>query len=131
MILSEPRRFNMREGVDFKDSVAPCKTAACIAGTAAILDIQKEFSTRGWVKADRLLPTEKFWTDGRVGIWRLIQKRAIKALSLTPGQAERLFIVHNWPTKFENSFGNTKSRRGEARVAVNRINHFISTKGAE
>lgn len=124
-IIEEPKRFVMRTflargddydgtpyaflGDDSKEfKFAECNTAACIGGWAVLL-------SEG-------IKTEK----GN------IRGRAKAALELPKNfDEDRLFEVSRWPDRFQKRFRQARSQRGRAQAAVERIDHFIRTEGAE
>lgn len=133
-IAAEPRRFNMWDWYlkfrgntkQFSDlrgailQVPPCKTVACIAGTAVVLT-ERQIPLRFPVFAD----TDRSYGSG------LIKNIALEKLNLTFYQGERLFYLENWPSKFERRYNQAKTPRGRANAAIARIDHFIKTNGAE
>lgn len=120
-ILAEPLQFQMGhwftargDWSDFIDGHAPemipnCGTAACIAGWAVTLDLHKK-------------PSEVEVNS--------IEPRARRLLKLTLEQALRLFIINQWPQEFSGDWAILTPRQ-KARRAVQRIDYFIMTKGAE
>jgi hypothetical protein len=56
---------------------------------------------------------------------------AKKALGLSEPQAMRLFHVRSWPAKFYNRYQDEPSRVERVKIAIERIDHFIETKGRE
>lgn len=77
-------------------------------------------------------------TTGCIGGWACILRhevvdvdKARRLLKLDYVEADTLFYLGNWPTKYSIGYRNAKSLRGIIKVTVNRINHFIKTKGAE
>jgi hypothetical protein len=53
-------------------------------------------------------------------------------LRLSVKQADRLWLLSNWPMSFREQYGNSnRHSRARARVASQRITHFIETDGAE
>lgn len=122
-ILAEPRRLVMDsyildksyadEKVKDQDSAcneynfAKCGTAACIAGWTVLLSSLPNC----------LEPS----------IMSAIEPRAIRALKITHLQAFRLFNVDKWPEKFQKAYRACKVIKTKARIAADRINHFIKT----
>lgn len=93
-----------------------CGTTACIAGWALYL---------------RRVPLERFELkedddEGDVDF----EQTGRRVLGLTQAQADRLFFLKNWPSKFIARYKDgAESLRGEA--VADRIEHFIRTYGAE
>lgn len=129
-ILAEPLRYNQNATIargdpggevcmdvgDVEVQKAPtCGTIGCLAGWAHLLSI----------------PENK-----RVNA-KFSYAKARAALGLTLQEAQRLFsYVYSyspgvWPERFVAAYRNAKTARQRARVAVQRIDHFIKTKGAE
>lgn len=118
-ILEEPRRFIMwtwriTKGSGTKyladnntySSFAKCGTAACIAGWTCEL--------------------------ARKDVGLSYSETAGKLLNLDDEDARyRLFMASRWPNKFAIPFRNAKTAKSRAKIAAERIEHFISTKGAE
>jgi hypothetical protein len=129
-ILAKPEKFDMRDyarpvGVGHEDwanrayteqdSFELCKTTACIAGWADLLQ------------------------NRRCSIYG-IASRAIEILGLTYEQADRLFYLgvqthdEHWPEQFERPYLKAIKKKkwaDAAQIAVERIEHFIKTRGAE
>lgn len=90
-----------------------CGTTACIAGFAVIL------------------------RDGKARPSEAVALRAAKLLSLDYDSWDfgcngtRLFHVQHWPSKFYHRYSKAKRNLTRARIAAERIEHFIKTKGAE
>ena len=121
-ILAEPKQFVMdgwvTEYVDdqlFPDDDLPrkqipnCGTAACIAGWTVAL-------------SDGVKPCDIDRNDD-------ISTRARKLIGTET--ATRLFFTPCWPEKFADRWVGAKTFKGRARVAADRIEHFIKTKGKE
>lgn len=117
--------------VDTLSTEAPCGTAACIAGFSIMSELSKSKKIT-WVKAGRLfwsLPIDPFML-------------AKKQLKLDADQAQRLFYTANhsneigrrWPDNMNRLYTMAKNmslHNVAALVAVERINLFIKTNGAE
>ena len=93
----------------------PCGTTACIAGWALTL------------AGKRMRKFTNYMNQGR------------KILGLTQQEARKLFLVDNWPEKFQERYDSdaesvlssrvpAKDIRKNALVAVARIEHFIKTR---
>lgn len=122
-ILEKPRRFIMatffvrkygQQKTFISDGAAQrpvkfenCGTAACIGGWAVFLH------------------------DGLKTDPENIRARAIKLIGLKSPMGDELFEVGHWPAKFRDAYYIAKSQRSRARIAAQRIDHFIATKGAE
>ena len=119
-ILAEPKRYEQESWA------TSCGTAACIGGWACILTGSRPKS----------VANETFDVFGK----------ARRVLGLEYEAAERLFsvpceyVVRNaaifkaryiWPLKYQKRYLAAKTAKGRVRVAIDRINHFIKTKGAE
>lgn len=110
-ILKYPKRFEMDHfygpTLRFNRRLVPadCGSSACIAGWAVFLASGK-----------RKLPD-----GGPRSTW----DEAKKLLGLH--NAASLFISDDWPERFRSQYCNAKTPKGRARVAANRIDHFIKT----
>jgi hypothetical protein len=69
-----------------------------------------------------------------------VSEIAQNILGLTEEQADRLFFLpiahehheqYSWPAKFEQRYNAATTLEAKAKVAVERIEHFIKTKGRE
>jgi len=136
-ILSDPRRFNMDYwkrhvslariaagedcifGIESAKDVPPCGTIACIAGWTALLGTPPGNRPLLWSKV-RTCATEL------LGLKPLLDERGFSY-----GSDYRLFFEENWPERFYHRFRLATSRRQRARIAAQRIDHFIKTGGAE
>jgi hypothetical protein len=125
-ILAKPDAFDMSGW---------CGSTSCIAGHAAaiagwLLPKGDPFSVAGWrvdVKpAAEVGRPEVVHVVGFVG-----PEPFIRVLDLTEAQAERLFHAVSWPREFEDAYDAAPTPAAAARVAVDRIEHFIATDGAE
>lgn len=131
-IMKEPRRLNMsyfgRE-VDHNmhpEIYPPCNTQGCIAGHVLWITHPRVF-LRAIAKDDYI-----------------ISDRARQDLQLTTEQSNRLFYFKSWGVvedgqgnllgwseKFEDRYNMAATPLGRAKVVVDRIEHFIKTKGRE
>lgn len=113
-IKAEPRQFNIHDWFSGKlpngSTPANCGTAACIAGWSLALA-----TGQNPAKADKM----------PVGVYRFGKI----VLGLNDDQAKRLFFEGLWPKRYQSSKRTIIEER--ARLAVNRINHFIKTEGRE
>jgi hypothetical protein len=129
-ILAKPEKFDMRDylrPVEMTheqwsryflkpDVFELCKTTACIAGWADLL------------------------TNKQSHIFD-VSSRAADILGLIPDQSMRLFYLStqtsdekHWPKEFERPYRRAiraKKWADAAKIAVERIEHFIKTRGAE
>lgn len=119
-ILQESEGFDMEVFLLKTDEVA-CGTKCCIAGTATLLDNPRQYLR--WLKDE---------SDDKV------QFAATHALGLTESQAGRLFFLpgwnddyQGWPDKFAKRYNRASTAKGRAKVAADRIDHFIKTRGKE
>ena len=109
-ILDKPMSFDMNMWV-MPNNLIECGTTGCIAGWVVMLsspglqDLVRE-SRHGYVD----------WS-----------KEATKKLGIEKAQASSLFIDDFWPTKYSDEFFQAGSNAKRARVAANRIEHFIRT----
>jgi hypothetical protein len=102
-ILAHPKALEMATwGIAVPESTH-CGTLACIAGHAVHI------------------------ATGRVELGRRAERTAKELLGISPDQAFRLFFVDEWPPNFFNSYANTKDKVKAAKVAADRIDHFIAT----
>ena len=120
-IKKEPLAFNM-DTYTRLTSESPCGATGCIAGMACFL-------------SDPVL----FFMDA-IGIKQVdIKGEALRFLGLNEQQGERLFYLDAsqsssedmWPTRFCASYDRARSAKAKAKVAADRIEHFIKTKGRE
>jgi len=107
-ITKEPGRFRMSTWGEVARGPA-CGTVGCIAGWAALLNVTEN--------------PDEF----RKHVDVMTQKNGRTALKLRSGQAERLFFLNAWPSKFQELYIIGDS----VKAAVKRINHFIKTGGRE
>lgn len=126
-ILKEPRRFRMDKWVNLDavgvgDSDPPCGTAACIGGYAVILAQGEVDHVEDWKKR-----AEDLWGHG--GSFAGVTAR--QQLELTSQEAERLFYINGWPDEYANQYVGTINPAKRARIACDRIDHFIKTEGRE
>jgi hypothetical protein len=109
-ILEEPRRFSMGTwGSTVSKRVAPCGTVACLAGHAVAISKPTHFV--------------RYLHAMESSIYSL----AIKSLSISVDQADRLFYVSGWPQEFKEGYVKATTRKQMAGVAAKRIDHFIRT----
>jgi hypothetical protein len=120
-ILEEPRRLVMRHVsiTPYSDESSfsgdgcraqeypPCGTAACIAGWTMLLSGEKPYDAR----------TQKSSDTTRAG----------KLLGIDDDEQDALFFVSEWPHQFFHRYWNAGTPRGRAKIASDRIEHFIKT----
>lgn len=140
-ILAEPRRYR-QDIVKERDRIAPCGTAACLAGAIDILEygipIIPVYSN-GFLLTDYIrklneklglaLPNSLVLTTSI--------ERASDLLGLTPNERYKLFTAHpnqGWPTPFNTRWAATldimpiaKRRTAQARIAADYINQILRT----
>lgn len=117
-IRKEPRRFTMGQWIDTADKIAPCDTAACIAGFAVILDYA----------ANR--PKIRWRSSALAFKYANVMEIAQLDLQLTDWQTKKLFYSEKWPKRFRIPFEKCeeeKDRRGAAKIAIARIDYFMRT----
>lgn len=129
-IQKEPRRFLMSEWIYENDWLPPCHTSACIAGHALLLSSKKpRAKKRPTFRRLGAQLANKF--RGRMsGLDCGIAYEAARVLKLTRKESWRLFSVSEWPVRFMIDESDRGSK-AYATKAVERIEHFIATKGAE
>lgn len=134
-IIEEPRRLEMCTWVIEGDDVAPCGTAACIAGTALLLNGPAR------LKSNRLRKIRKLGNH-TLSITEFTMAGA-KALGLSYTRASRAFIAqgNHWPSPFRekhqiakglfdgDEITEQKYRRVVAKLAVKLIDKIIETDG--
>lgn len=131
-ILAEPKRFimgdfivrrsdrdEMVESDGLTTPFAACDTAACIAGWACLLSDRNPLT--GFAKLGAEL----------LGI-EYIDPDSVDEEDVVPiCESDRLFYTSTWPEEFARPFHSAKTREEKAAIAVQRIDHFLATKGAE
>ena len=111
-ILSKPKSFDMDIWAR-RDSRAECGTVGCIAG---------------WVLMLSRPGLQESVQDGSYSPFRFSWKeKATRELRIEDGQAFSLFFEESWPTRYSSKFSKARSNKQRARVAANRIEHFIRT----
>lgn len=134
-ILAEPVRFNMNDwwyvgmSAPFEDLKIPerrdkfarnpsCHTTACIAGWALALRPDFEFISVNQIDPDYINSDS-------------VETTAATLLGITTEAATRLFHCEKWPANYAVAFYNTSNPPSKAKIACERIDHFIATNGAE
>lgn len=135
LIMKEPRRLDMYDYLDIGSLVAPCGTAACLAGSVNI-DVVMRRKKKSWKEAGKILDRHSDIHGAHIQF-----ATAMGHLGITETQAQALFYLegHNltgphWPSDFEKLYRlaeDAKLYSVAALVAVERINHFIKTGGRE
>lgn len=105
LLLEQVKQQILKEPHRYNQAVFICNTAHCIGGWAAILS--------GW----------DFAEHGD------IQAYAQKVLELTDKQAENLFL--DCPPQFNKIWISGFPAEAKAKLACERIDHFIATEGRE
>jgi hypothetical protein len=122
-ILAEPDAFRM----DYWS----CGTAHCIGGWACVLSGYEMQDTDSGIRGARL--TNGFGTMTTAGDLLGLSFEDTDGWE-TPSEAERLFFTENWPQDFEDRYDAAEAvedRAELAKIAAERIDHFIATNGAE
>lgn len=132
-ILKEPRQFIMESvyaraehvltfsgyghyHADLARKTIPnCGTAACIAGWTEALALK--------TRPSKLVGTYPYFGS---------EDAAGRRLGLDDWYAgHRLFRTASWPEKFQRAWDAAKTHKARAKVAADRIEHFIKTNGEE
>ena len=127
----EPRRLDMEDWHqgNLDKYNPPCGTTACFAGATCI-----KFGT-----AEPIAGRPGYYFYPEVG-WA---ESAAKILGLTNSQADRLFRLdgdafrlvqteeYTWPKRYAAAYRKATTPEGRFKVFVNRVKHFLKTKGAE
>lgn len=112
-ILAEPRRLEMKTWINRCDRVAPCGTAACIAGYAVILSRMEK--GKGWYEAAQQISTRHCGLE------------AAELLDIGLCQSLVLFYVARWPFRYRLRLSHAVDRKAKAKVAVDRLRYFRRT----
>lgn len=121
-ILKEPRQFDMDRWYSFASSVPNCKTTACIAGWAIACDRKvKPLLAARTFDGEFGVNTHSITYSGKPG------DVAAQLLGIDLDQREKLFQVGNWPRKYYIAYQRADTYKQRARIAFNRIGHFIKT----
>ncbi len=97
------------------DKPGGCGTTGCIAGFA----IWRKLKAKNLQQASKIEIKLDDRTEGE------------KALGLTPEQSQRLFFLEGWPARFRGRIGQSRTPRQYTKAVIDRIAHFIKTKGEE
>lgn len=110
-ILAEPLKFDMSSYFRKKQE-SPCGTAACIAGHSIAI-------SRKYKKL-------------KAGLNIIFGKNiAVKALDLDWYEADVLFYLSGWPSRFRQRYIKAETPEARSKAAADRIDHFIATGGQE
>src|SRR5271154_2234349 len=117
-ILAEPLRLDMEEGLR-TSSVAPCGTAGCIAGWAAIL-------------SGRITHAEVNNLEEKGISWYKVSTIAMDVLGLsgTTSDHDDLFYPRHWPEPFKAQYFEAyfkDDRAGTANAVAARIQSLLDT----
>lgn len=110
-ILDEPKRLDMLQW-EYRSTVAPCGTQACIAGWTTILAKKRVNKRDDYPRIAAKLLGLKF--SANYGY-----------LVDSDCDAGRLFLSCAWPEQFADAYDVSKSFRHNARVTSRRIDYFI------
>ena len=122
-ILEEPKRFNMNWWGKRKghicdpdgDSIPPCGTVCCIAGTMYLLSHQenlKDISDSQFY--DRMLfDAEAYASD---------------ILETSVNNMHPLFYIENWPEEFRIPYLNSYDLKEKAKITCERIDYYINVE---
>lgn len=128
-ILAEPEKFRMEWWFQ-EEPKSPCGTSACIAGH--VLAISRNWKTlkRG-VKFYKQSEHPDY--DKENEITDEIRSIAVRELGLSDydHNIDNLFVSTVWPYEFRDRYHNARTAKQRAKVAADRIDHFIATEGRE
>ncbi len=136
-IIKYPDQFDMSNWFEKKKGIGRCGTSACLAGWAVTI---KNRSQNPLKVALELFPRDAYrfniesapYLGGRFN--SEMENLGMEYLEISKREAERLFFTTCWPQKYESVYLNAiraKHYKKAARIAFNRINHFIKTEGRE
>jgi hypothetical protein len=110
-----------------------CGTKACLAGHAAFLaGIKEEKIFNSRLFSSPFIKQQGFIEDIASRWLGLTSVQASLLFDgLTPPDNFPLFDRDLWPRKFADRYRKAKTDRARARVAADRIEHFIKSKGKE
>jgi hypothetical protein len=111
-ILRAPQKFRMDEW--------DCGTAMCIAGLACAMDRHRP----------KAMWKQDYYFSPQLHAARLLGFGKPDWADRTP-RGNRLFFVDYWPDSFRDRFRAARLRKTKARIAAERIDHFIATNGQE
>jgi hypothetical protein len=112
-----------------KRTLPACGTVGCIAGWTAICGLPKKEVPSITINGIEMVNVSEI--DD-------VEKKAIDLLGLDSKQAQRLFFLRSWPIvqsfgyeswpeEFDKAYGKAKTAKERAKVACERIDHFIAT----
>lgn len=107
---AEPTSVNAHNPFERKQPIAKCGTAACIAGWSCLLGMRK-----------KELAEDVFFYDEKAG----------ELLGIDHRQRRALFEAYRWPERFRAEYSQAETPAERARIAAERIEAFIRSKGAE
>ena len=127
-IISTPEKLDM---LSYFDSQTQIHTDLEVARAQIIHDCDTTACISGWALALRpeveLSPIIYFG-----GCATDLEATACRALDITEDQGRLLFHLGEWPDQFADDYmGCEGSPKAQAKVAYDRIEHFIQTGGAE
>jgi hypothetical protein len=120
-ILTEPASFYMEDWFSLSE-LAPCGTAACIAGHGFKIQFCEPGATMA--EARHQYQDEEGDMSGRV-----IDYVMADAFDINQAQMSKLCHLRHWPEQFRDRYLFSKTPEERADVAADRINHFIKTGG--
>lgn len=122
-ILAEPRRLDMQyiyTPRQARKAEPPCGTVCCIAGWAIYLKHK-----------GKVVPYDGIFLKSIKDETVMGAPAAEKILSINKTQKDNLFFMWGWPEKFRKLYDKAKTAKTRAKIASERIDLFIATKGAE
>lgn len=109
-----------------------CGTAACINGWVLARNAKKAISlVKKYENSFEPYKTQEYEPREYDTYLSAEAKAGQSLLGLTDGQTHRLFFLENWPEKFQTRYHKAATNRTRAKVAYDRILHFINTLGYE
>lgn len=122
-VLANPKFYDQNS---FVEDISICDTTCCLAGWA---DYTVNGSKAHNKRAKNYLAYLEDFDSGKDVNW---EKIGAKALGLPALLAYKLFVDSTeWPHPFDERYQNARTYARRARVAANRIDHFIATDGME
>lgn len=124
-IIKYPKAFLMEsfvEPMEF-DKDHPCGTAACIAGWACILEKDKLPQKQQFNLQNQISGKISEYDAGSFDFYRYGRE----FIEISKDQADKLFDVTSWPEQFWEPYYSGNSDAKNAKIAVERIEHFIKT----
>lgn len=100
-----------------------CGTACCIGGKGLLLSGYKSRGSNMWLNPDgKVIRDHEHDTSRFTAEFR----EAARVFDLTTQQAQKLFLITQWPEQFTDRVFSTNRE-----LAAARIDHFITTQGRE